>query len=138
MEKNKMHLRHCILYEYQLGRKVPEACRNLQQIFGEDAITERTCRKWFNRFKTGDFDICDKQRSGRRSIVDDEKLKALVQQDPSLTAAQMTKKLNSTPSAVARHILKLGLVYNHAISSRRILRFRNRSKKNKKNLRNFF
>ncbi|GFS53020.1 histone-lysine N-methyltransferase SETMAR [Trichonephila clavipes] len=37
------------------------AHRMLSNTYGEAAISERTCRNWFQRFKNGDFDVEDHQ-----------------------------------------------------------------------------
>ena len=36
-----------------------EAHRMLSNTYGEAAISERTCHKWFQRFKNGNFDVED-------------------------------------------------------------------------------
>ncbi|GBO99053.1 Mariner Mos1 transposase [Eumeta japonica] len=40
----------------------------------EAALSERTCREWFQKFKNGDFDVEDKDRSGRPKIYEDAEL----------------------------------------------------------------
>ena len=65
MSVDIVHLRHCILYEFQEVRKAAEAWRNLSKVFGGNALFERTCRRWFDKFKNGDFSLEDEQRSGR-------------------------------------------------------------------------
>ena len=71
MSYEKVRLRHCILYEYQQDRDSTEATQNLKNVFGEDAVCDRTCRIWYEKFKLGDFDISDKSRFGRPSLVND-------------------------------------------------------------------
>jgi len=34
----------------------------------------RTCVNWFKRFKNDDFDISEKERSGRSAVVKEDKL----------------------------------------------------------------
>lgn len=36
-----------------------EACKNLLKVFGEDALADGTCRRWFEKFESNDFDWGD-------------------------------------------------------------------------------
>ena len=50
----------------------------------EAAISERTCREWFQRFKNGDFDgiaVEDRHSSGKEKVFEDAELEALLEQD---------------------------------------------------------
>ena len=51
-----------------MKKSAAEAHRILSNTYGEAAISERTCREWFQRFKNGDFDVEDRH-SGRREKV---------------------------------------------------------------------
>ena len=48
-------------------------------------LTERSCREWFQKFKNGEFDIEDKERSGRPKVHEDAELEALLDQDSCQT-----------------------------------------------------
>ncbi|EFN76488.1 Putative uncharacterized protein FLJ37770, partial [Harpegnathos saltator] len=41
-----------------------EAHRMLVEVYG-DVPSDKICRKWFRRFKSGVFDVEDEKRSGR-------------------------------------------------------------------------
>ena len=53
----------------------------LSNTYGEAAISERTCREWFQRFKNGDFDVEDRHSGGREKVFGDTELEALLEQD---------------------------------------------------------
>ena len=38
------------------------------EVYGEQALAERTCQKWFARFKNGDVGLEDEERPGRPKI----------------------------------------------------------------------
>ena len=35
-------------------------------VYGEHSLSETKCRDWFRRFKSGDFDLCNKDRGKLR------------------------------------------------------------------------
>ena len=51
--------------------KTSEAHRMLSNTYDEAAISERTCREWFQHFKNGDFDVEDRHRGGREKVFED-------------------------------------------------------------------
>ena len=53
----------------------------LSSSYGEAALSERTCREWFQRFKIGDFDVEDRHGTGKGKIFEDSELEALLAED---------------------------------------------------------
>jgi len=41
----------------------------LVEAYGDAALSERSCREWFQKFKNGEFDVEDKERSGRPKVT---------------------------------------------------------------------
>ena len=41
-------------------------------MYGEGAVTDRTCQKWFAKFHAGDFSLDDAPQSGRPVEVDSD------------------------------------------------------------------
>jgi len=50
----------------------------LSNTYGEAAISERTCREWFQRFKNGDFHVEDRHSGGREKVFEDAEFEALL------------------------------------------------------------
>ena len=80
-ERNKRHLRELLIYFFNLKKSAAEAHRLLVETYGEAALSERSCRVWFQKFKNGEFDIEDKERSGRTKVYKYAGLEALLDQN---------------------------------------------------------
>ncbi|EFN70113.1 Histone-lysine N-methyltransferase SETMAR, partial [Camponotus floridanus] len=78
MDKEKLHFRHVMLYEFRKGITVGAATKNIQEVYLNRAPALRTVKKWFAKFRRGDFDLGDEPRSGRPSDIDDDVLRALI------------------------------------------------------------
>ena len=56
--------------------------RILVDVYGEHALAERTCQKWFARFKCGDFGLEDEERlPGQPKKFEEQELEALLDED---------------------------------------------------------
>jgi len=64
-----------------MKKSAVEVHQMLSNTYGENVISERTCREWFQRFKNGDFDIEDRHNDGREKIFKDAELEALLHED---------------------------------------------------------
>ena len=51
------HFQHILLLEFSGGTKAVEAARNICAMYRDNAIRERTARKWFSSLKEDRFDI---------------------------------------------------------------------------------
>ena len=66
---------------FNLKKSAAEAHRLLVETYGEAALSDRSCREWFQKFKNDEFDIEDKERIGRLKVYEDAELEALLGQD---------------------------------------------------------
>ena len=65
MSDRKLIIRACPLYEFQLGTSASSASCKLCKAFGEGAVSERTARNWFQKFRSGNATLEDEPRAGR-------------------------------------------------------------------------
>ena len=74
-------LRGSLITFFHLKKTAAESYRLLVEAYGEHALTQKTCERWFKRFKSGDFDIKDKERPGQPKKFEDADLQALLDED---------------------------------------------------------
>ena len=80
---NYHHLREVLLY-YFISKKTA-ADRILVKVYGGHALSETTCRDWFLRFKSDDFDLSNKNRGKPPKKFEDVELQALLDEDSTQT-----------------------------------------------------
>ncbi|VDO01982.1 unnamed protein product [Rodentolepis nana] len=64
MKEQDVHFRHILLYYFRKGKNASQAQKKLCAVYGDEALKERHCRNWFERFRSGDFSLKNSQRSG--------------------------------------------------------------------------
>ena len=53
----------------------------LSSTYGEAALSERSCREWFQHFKSGDCNVGDRHGGEKEKIFEDSKLESLLAKD---------------------------------------------------------
>ena len=64
-EPNSRYLREVLISWFHSKKTAAEAHRMLSSTYGETALSEITCREWFQHFKSGDFDVEDRHGGGK-------------------------------------------------------------------------
>lgn len=70
----KEYLRGILLHYFIQKKSAAEAHRILVETYGDNALSDTTCRDWFRRFKNNDFELEDKERSGAPKKFEDRGL----------------------------------------------------------------
>lgn len=109
-EPNKRHLREVLLFAFNSKKSAAEAYRMIVEVYGESSLGETTCRDWFRRFKSGDFDVEDKKRPGPAKKFEDQELEARLDEDSSQTQQQLADSLGVTHQAISHRLKALGMV----------------------------
>ncbi|KAG5307578.1 MOS1T transposase, partial [Pseudoatta argentina] len=102
---NKVYLRGILLHYFIQKKSAAEAHRILVQTYGDNALSDTTCRDWFRRFKNNDFELEDKERSGAPKKFQDKELEQLLDEDPSQTLSELGKILQVDESTVSKRLI---------------------------------
>ena len=105
MTTEAKHLRHVMLYEFQRHGNASLATKNISEVY-ENGPKLSTCKKWFKRFRNGDFDLKDRQRTGRPTEVDNDVLKSLVESNPGSTTRELADKMDCSFKAISVNLKK--------------------------------
>jgi len=55
MEINKEKIRYILQYHYDRGKNAAQVYEKIYAIYGEDILSKSAARKWFARFRAGNF-----------------------------------------------------------------------------------
>ena len=108
--RKKQHLREVLLGYFFAKKTAAESHRLLQEIYGEYSLSKTQCFEWFQRFKSGDFDINDKERPGQPKKFEDKELENLLDQDSCQTQEELALSLGVTQQAISKRLKVLGFI----------------------------
>lgn len=107
---DKVFLRGVLLHYFNMNKSAAEAHRILVDVYSEHALAEQTCRKWFARFKAGDFDLDDKERPGQPKKFEDNDLQALLNENSCQTLKELSTSLEVDFSTIGKRLKSLGMI----------------------------
>jgi [histone H3]-lysine36 N-dimethyltransferase SETMAR len=99
----EIHIRHCMFFEFRKGNNATVATKNICDVYS-NALDIRKCQRWFNRFRSGNYDLSDAYRSGRTVDLDNDLLRSTVESDPRQSIKELAEKLNCSWSTVQEHL----------------------------------
>ncbi|GFX16005.1 histone-lysine N-methyltransferase SETMAR [Trichonephila clavipes] len=85
MGSDKRYFRHILLFYYRKGKNAVQARKKLTDVYGEGVLTVRQCQNRYAKFRSGNFDVEDAQRSGRPAEADKDAIKALLDANRRIT-----------------------------------------------------
>ena len=96
-----------------ISRKVKTQLKHTKKIcavYGEGAVTDQTCQKWFAKFRAGDFSLDDAPQSGRPVEVDSDQIETLIENNKCYTTWEIADILKISKSSAENHLYQLGYV----------------------------
>ena len=67
-----------MLYYFRKGKNATEMQQKICALYGERAVTEQICQKWFMKVCAGDFLLNSAPQSGRPVEVDNNQIETLI------------------------------------------------------------
>lgn len=107
---NKVFLRGVLLHYFNMKKTAAESHRILVEVYGDLALAERTCQKWFARFKSGNYGLEYGERPGQPKKFEDEELEELLSEDSSQTQEELANSLGVTQQVISHRLKALGMV----------------------------
>ena len=98
MEENTQHFQHIMLYYFNKGKNATETQKKICVVYGEDAVTDWMCQKWFAKFHGGDFSVDGGPRSGRQVEVDSDQIETLIKNNQHYTRWEIANTYSKYPN----------------------------------------
>jgi len=107
MSETRVHFCHLMLYEFRKGNTATSAANNIYAVYGKGVLSACICRKWFERFRKGNFNLEDESRAERLVETDEERIRNLVNETKSLSVREMSQILNISKSSMYKHLKEM-------------------------------
>lgn len=101
-------VRLLLLHEYRLNRKAKEAYENINQSMGEGMLSYNTTTLWFQKFKSGDYDLNDKPHPGAEPKVNNALLLKRIEDDPCLSSYELGEEFSVSHTTILSHLHDIG------------------------------
>ena len=106
----KVFLRGVLLHYFNMKKTAAESHRILVEVYGEHALAERMCQKWFVWFKSGDFGLEDEERPGQPKKFEDEQMEALLDKVCCQIQEELGESLGVTQAAISKRLKAVGYI----------------------------
>ena len=111
MEEKKQHFQHiCFIISRKVKTQPKRKKKKICAVYGEGAVTDRMCQRWFVKFRAGDFSLDNAPRSGRPVEVDSDQIETLTENNQRYTTREIADILKISKSSVENHLHQLGYV----------------------------
>ena len=99
-----------MLYYFKKGKNTTETQKMICAVYGEGAVTDRMCQKWFAKFHAGYFLLDNVPWSDRPAEVDSNQIETLIENNQRYTTWEIANILKISKSSTEKHLHQLGYV----------------------------
>ena len=95
--RNYTTFQHSMLHYFKKGKNATETQKkNICAPYGEGAVTDQMCQKWFVKFGAGDFSLDDASRLGREVVGN--QIETLIENNQHYTTQEIANILKISKS----------------------------------------
>ena len=87
-----------MFYYFKKGKNATEMQKNICAVYGEGAVTDPMCQKWFAKFLVGDFSLDDAPWLARTVEVDRDQIETLIENYQCSTMQEIADTPNMSKS----------------------------------------
>ncbi|CAK9834541.1 Mariner Mos1 transposase [Anthophora retusa] len=115
MESQKKHLRHVMLHCFKKGNSAKDTADEICTVYGSGTTTTRTVHNWFKKFRAGNFELKDEDRSGRPKTTDTDLIKTMLAENPRYSVREIVDATNIPKTTVHKHLIKMGYANRYEV-----------------------
>ncbi|KAL6257781.1 hypothetical protein P5V15_011366 [Pogonomyrmex californicus] len=110
MAITKEHIRFSIHFTFHLKKNAAEPTAMICAAYGENAVSHTTCKRWYQKFRQGDFSLEDEPRAGRPQKIETDELQALLDINSAQTKKELAEQLGVTQQSISVRLHTMGKV----------------------------
>ncbi|KOX72061.1 Histone-lysine N-methyltransferase SETMAR, partial [Melipona quadrifasciata] len=97
-----------MLHCFKKGNSAKDIADEIFTVYGSGTTTIRTVRDWFKKFRAGNFELKDEDRSGRPATIDTDIIKTVLTENPRYSVLEIVDATNIPKTTVHKHLIKIG------------------------------
>ncbi|KOX73443.1 Histone-lysine N-methyltransferase SETMAR [Melipona quadrifasciata] len=98
-----------------LKKAIVQRTLQIFTVYGSGTTTIRTVGNWFKKFRAGNFELKDEDRSGRPATTDTDIIKTVLTENPRYSVREMEDATNIPKTTVHEHLIKIGYANRYEV-----------------------
>jgi len=80
----------------------------IRTAYGENVVSHTTCKRWYQKFRQGDFILEDEPRAGCPQKIETDELQALLDINSAQTEQELAEQFGVTQQAISVRLHMMG------------------------------